>query len=153
MKVTVKLSEGIVQNVSVIDDSNDVVLNIARRSSVARHCLIVGTKDGLQVYRITRTQAGRKLPIRPLLNLIEEDLKSHYNLMFRGVCWGKPSYSVYNGVNHFVLNTCFISTWEGEITEVFRETLEKAGLDTVPKAGLVEFIKYFTFQTPEPEEE
>ncbi|UQT02893.1 hypothetical protein TOTORO_00300 [Serratia phage vB_SmaS-Totoro] len=152
MKVTVKLSEGIVQNVSVIDDNNDVVLNIARRSSVARHCLIVGTKDGLQVYRITRTQAGRKLPIRPMLNLIEEDLKSHYNLMFRGVFWGKPSYSVYNEINHFVLNSSFISTWDGEVTEIFNETLSKVGLSEASKEGLVEFIKYFTFQTPEPEE-
>lgn len=152
MKVTVKLSDGIIQNVSVIDDNNDVVLNICRRSSVARHCLIVGTKAGLEVYRIIRTQAGRKLPIRPLLNLIEEDLKNNYNLMFRGVCWGKPTYSVWQGVNHFVLNTSFISTWGGEVTVVFKEMLASMGLENASNAGLIEFINYFTFKTPESEE-
>lgn len=97
MKVTVRLHEGCIDGISVLDDDKNVLFRVEMNAKHMIYTMLCITPHGMKVYNILRTELGRQHRIVDYVNCIRENLQHNYQINFVGIVWGSPQRSNYGG--------------------------------------------------------
>lgn len=144
MKSYVRLMDGLLQDATVYDATDEIVFNLTANSRTVRNVLIAYTGGELRVFKILRKPNYKHIGIRTLLNDLSENLMSFYQLPFTGICWGMPEVTYDRQLRAFALNRTLLFREDGYLYPGLKQAIERDGLSVSGIPELLAFLSAFT---------
>lgn len=146
MKVTIRLHEGMIEGLTVLDpETKDVLFRMEHRAMHLSRMILVDTPQGLRPYNIIRTELGKAHPVKVYVKAIRDNLEKHYGIFFQGLLWGSPDHMTHDGKVWFAVGNQLAITADGEMSMALAESITRYGRDplTINLTPLLEFISVF----------